>query len=238
MKKKILFIAALAIMAIGFTSCEKQSLGKTQITYYADIQLKGGSQVVVNKGTEYVEPGYTATMAGQDVTSQVAVSGSVDTSTSGVYTLYYSMSNKDGFTSSVSRTVIVLDLTDAVEGFWACTPTSFRTNTNTGAAVAYGESFEILIIGEGDGVYLVDDLLAGWYAQRAGYGTDYAMEAEISIAPDGSITLLDSYVPGWSDAADALSADAKYDAAAKTITYTVTYAGYLDFTVTLNKVEL
>ena len=37
---------------------------------------------------------------------------------------------------------------------------------------------------------------------------------------------------------DALSADSKYDAGAKTITYTVTYAGYLDFSVELNKVDL
>ena len=238
MKKNILFVMALALLTLGFTSCEKESAGKTQITYYADIQLNGESQMVVAKGSAFTDPGWTATMAGEDVTDQVKVSGSVDTSKSGVYSLVYSMVNKDGFEASVTRTVIVLDLTDPIEGFWACTPTSYRTNTNTGAVVAYGASFEILIIGEGGGKYLVDDLLAGWYCQRAGYGTNYAMGAEISIADDGAITLDDSFVPGWGDSADALSSDAKYDATAKQIDYTVTYAGYLDFTVTLNKVDL
>ena len=70
-------------------------------------------------------------------------------------------------------------------------------------------------------------------------GSDYAMQAEIAIDDvTGAITLNDSYVPGWSDAADALSSDAKYDAATQTISYTVTYAGYMDFTVELTKVDL
>lgn len=237
MKKNILFIMALALLTLGFTSCEKESAGKTRITYYADIQLAGESQMVVAKGTAYVEPGWTATMAGQDVTDSVKVSGSVDTSTSGVYTLVYSMLNKDGFEASVSRKVVVLDLTNPVEGFWACTPSSYRENANTGAQVAYGASFEILLIGEGGGKFEVDDLLAGWYCQRADYGTNYAMQGEIQIADDGTITMLDSYVPGWGDSADLLE-NGLYDASTNTITYKLTYAGYLVFYVTLNKVEL
>lgn len=238
MKKSIICLAALLGLAFGFTSCEKESLGQTSTTYFAEIILEGDETMVVAKGSTFVDPGFTATMKGEDVTDKVEVSGSVDTSTSGVYTLTYSTVNADGFVASVSRTVIVLDLTDPVEGFWACTPTSFRLNANTGATVDYGASFEVLIIGEGDGAYYVDDLLAGWYAQRAGYGDSYAMQATISIADDGAITLENSYVPGWGDAADALSADSKYDAGTKTITYTVTYAGYLDFSVELNKVDL
>lgn len=238
MKKSILFIATLALLTLGFSSCEKQSAGLTQITYYAEIILEGDATMVVAKGSEFVDPGFTATMKGEDVTDKVEVNSNVDTSTSGVYSVVYSIVNADGFPASATRTVIVLDLTNAVEGFWACSPASHRTNTNTGADVAYGASFEILILDNGDGTYFVDDLLAGWYAQRAGYGDSYAMQATISIADDGAITLENSYVPGWGDAADALSADSKYDAGAKTITYTVTYAGYLDFSVELNKVDL
>ena len=238
MKKKILFIAVMALLTLGFASCEKESLGKTKITYYADIQLLGDATMVVAKGSTFVDPGCKATMAGEDVTDKVEIVSNVDASKSGVYSVVYSVTNADGFVASASREVVVLDLSDAVEGFWACTPTSFRTNTNTGAVVAYGKSYEILLIKYADGIYHVDDLLAGWYCQRAGYGTNYAMEAYIGIADDGAISLLASQVPGWGDAADALSADAKYDATAKTIEYTVTYAGYLDFTVTLNKVEL
>lgn len=238
MKKSILFIATLALLTLGFSSCEKQSAGLTQITYYAEIILEGESTMIVAKGSEFVDPGFTATMKGEDVTDKVEINSNVDTSTSGVYSVVYSIVNADGFPASATRTVIVLDLSSAIEGFWACSPASHRTNTNTGADVAYGASFEILILDNGDGTYFVDDLLAGWYAQRAGYGDSYAMQATISIADDGAITLENSYVPGWGDAADALSADSKYDAGAKTITYTVTYAGYLDFSVELNKVDL
>lgn len=238
MKKSILFIATLALLTLGFSSCEKQSAGLTQITYYAEIILEGESTMIVAKGSEFVDPGFTATMKGEDVSDKVEVTSDVDTSVSGVYSIVYSIVNEDGFPASASRTVIVLDITDPVEGFWACSPASYRTNTNSGAVGEYGASYEILIVSNGDGTYFVDDLLAGWYAQRVGYGSDYAMQAEIAIAGDGSITLNDSYVPGWGDAADALSSDAKYDAATQTISYTVTYAGYLDFTVELTKVDL
>ncbi|MBR4520872.1 MAG: DUF5012 domain-containing protein [Paludibacteraceae bacterium] len=239
MKKNILFIATLALLALGFTSCEKESAGLTKITYYAEIALEGESTMIVAKGSEFVDPGFTATMKGEDVSDQVEVSSDVDTSESGVYSIIYSIVNEDGFTASASRTVIVLDLGNPIEGFWACSPASYRTNNNSGAVGEYGASYEILIIGNGDGTYFVDDLLAGWYAQKAGYGSDYAMQAEIAIDDvTGAITLNDSYVPGWSDAADALSSDAKYDAATQTISYTVTYAGYMDFTVELTKVDL
>jgi hypothetical protein len=238
MKKSIICLVALFALALGFTSCEKESAGLTSITYFAEIVLEGDATMVVDKGSEFVDPGFTATMKGEDVTDKVEVNSNVDTSTSGVYSVVYSIVNADGFPASATRTVIVLDLSSAIEGFWACSPASHRTNTNTGADVAYGASFEIMIIDNGDGTYFVDDLLAGWYAQRAGYGDSYAMQATISIADDGTITLESSNVPGWGDAADALSADSKYDAGAKTITYTVTYAGYLDFSVELNKVDL
>ena len=238
MKKSIIFIAVLALLTLGFTACEKESEGKTRITYYAEIILKGDATMVVEKGSEFKDPGFTATMKGEDVTEQVKVASDVDTSTSGVYSVNYSIANEDGFVASATRTVIVMNLSDPVEGFWTVTPESYRDYN--GKVVAYGKSFEILIIGEGDGIYAVDDLLAGWYCQRAGYGEDYAMQAKIAIAADGTITLEDSFVPGWGDKADYLK-DGKFDADTKTITYDVGYgrpANPMDFYVTLNKVEL
>lgn len=236
MKKNILLIAALALLTLGFTSCEKKSEGLTSITYYAEILLEGDDFMVVAKGSTFTEPGYSATMAGKDVTDKVQVSSDLDTSVSGVYSIIYSMENADGFTASVSRTVVVLDLNDPIEGFWAVTPTSTREyNGNT---VEYGAPFEILIIGEGDGVYLVDDMFAGWYAQRAGYGSAYAMEGEIEIADNGTITLIDSYLIGWGDSVEELN-NGKYDAASGSITYQAVYnKGTMFFNVTLNKEEL
>lgn len=236
MKKSILLIAVLGLLTLGFTSCEKKSAGLTQITYYADIQLEGDDYMVIEKGSTYEEPGFSATMAGQDVTSRLTIYSDLDTSKSGVYTITYSMVNDDGFPSSASRTVVVLDFNDPVEGFWYVTPTSFREYN--GKVVEYGAPFEILIIGEGDGVYYVDDLFAGWYAQRAGYGSNYAMEGEIQIAADGAISLLGSLVAGWGDSVEALN-DAKYDAATSSIVYQAVYnKGTMFFNVTLIKEEL
>ncbi|MBR1878425.1 MAG: DUF5012 domain-containing protein [Paludibacteraceae bacterium] len=235
MKKKILFIAVMALLTVGFASCEKESLGKTQITYYAEIQLEGESQMIIDKGSTYVEPGFTATMAGKDVSDQVTVTGDVDTSASGVYTISYSVVNADGFVASASRTVVVLDPADPIEGFWQL-DASVSTRDYNGTVASYKGNFQILFLSEGAGTYFVDDLFAGWYAQGAGYGTAYAMQAEITIAADGTITLEYSYVPGWGDSADYLNAGV-YDAANKQITYKVGYAGIMEFDVTLNKVE-
>ena len=91
----------------------------------------------------------------------------------------------------------------------------------------------MLVIGNGDGTYNVDDMLAGWYAQRAGYGTDYAMQGLINVAADGAVSLLYNYVPGWGDAADDMT-DATFDAATKTIKWNVLYAG-MNFVVTMSK---
>ena len=226
------FVASLLL----FNSCEKKSEGLTRITYYAAIELEGESTMVVDKGSVFVDPGFTATMNGEDVTDDVVVSGDVDTSTSGVYTITYSAVNADGFSSSVSRTVVVLNLSDPIEGFWSTDPASFRIYDG-GAPVAFGKAFEILIIGNGDGTYNVDDLMAGWYCQRAGYGTNYAMQGVIAVAEDGTITLKGSLVPGWGDAADDLT-DGMFDAVNNTISYKLFYAGVIEFDVTLNKIAL
>lgn len=234
MKNKVLYFALLTIMLFSFSSCEKESLGLTDITYYADIQLLGETSIIVNKGDNFEDPGFKATINGKDVSSQVTVKSNVDTSESGIYSIVYSMTNEDGFESSVTRTIIVLDLTDPIEGIWGVTPTSFRIYDG-GAPVAYGDSFEFLVINRGSGDFFIEDLMAGWYAQRAGYGSNYAMQALVNIADDGTITLKESQVPGWGDSADDLK-NGKYDAATSTITYNLFYAEKIEFDVTLNKV--
>jgi hypothetical protein len=81
----------------------------------------------------------------------------------------------------------------------------------------------------GDGTYNVDDLLGGWYCQRAGYGTNYAMAGVIAIEDDGSVICLANGVPGWGDEADAF--EGTFDAATGTFNLKVTYAA-MDFVQT------
>ena len=211
----------LALVSFVLTSCgDKESEGLSRFTYYPVLELQGGDYMVVDKGSTFQDPGFTATLNGEDVSSQVAVSSNVNTSKSGVYSVVYSIKNSDGITANAKRTVVVLDPNSAVEGFYLTQADSYRLRQ--GAQVAYGSEFEILIIDNGDGSYDVDDMLGGWYCQRAGYGTNYAMEATITIADDGTVDCVDNYVPGWGDGLDDF--EGTFDAATSTFQINAVYA--------------
>ena len=194
-----------ALVALMVTSCgDKKSEGLSRFTYYPTIELEGDTYLVWDKGTPFVDPGYVSTMNGEDVTAEVIISGTPDVNKSGIYTMTYTTKkNDDGFDASASRTVVVLDPNSAVEGFYLTQPDSYRTYN--GNEVAFGNAFEILIIDNGDGTLYVDDLFGGWYCQRAGYGTKYAMGGTISLAADGTVGLISSLVPGWGDSLDDLT---------------------------------
>ena len=225
MKKNILFTMLFALCALVLTSCDKKSEGLSRITYYPSITLNGDTYMVWEKGEAYVEPGYYSELNGEDVTSQVTVSGNVDVNKSGIYTLTYTtVKNEDGFDASASRTVVVLDSSSNIEGFYLNQATSNRNGT------AYGKNYEVLVIDNGDGTVTVDDILGGWYCQRAGYGTKYAMTADIAVAADGTMTLISSYVPGWGDGLDSL--EGTFNAGSSTFNFVCVYAGSLTFTET------
>ena len=194
-----------AVVALLVTSCgDKETEGMSRFTYYPTIELEGDSYLVWDKGTPFVDPGYVSTMNGEDVTAEVIISGTPDVNKSGIYTMTYTTKkNDDGFDASASRTVVVLDPNSAVEGFYLTQPDSYRTYN--GNEVAFGNAFEILVIDNGDGTLYVDDLFGGWYCQRAGYGTKYAMGGTISLAADGTVGLISSLVPGWGNGLDDLT---------------------------------
>ena len=194
-----------AVVALLVTSCgDKETEGMSRFTYYPTIELEGDTYLVWDKGTPFVDPGYVSTMNGEDVTAEVMISGTPDVNKSGIYTMTYTTKkNDDGFDASASRTVVVLDPNSAVEGFYLTQPDSYRTYN--GNEVAFGNAFEILVIDNGDGTLYVDDLFGGWYCQRAGYGTKYAMGGTISLAADGTVGLISSLVPGWGNGLDDLT---------------------------------
>ena len=205
MKKNVLYTMLFAMVALLVTSCgDKTSEGMSRFTYYPTIELEGDSYLVWDKGTPWQEPGYVSTMNGEDVTSEVTVSGAPDVNKSGIYSITYTTKkNSDGFDASATRTVVVLDPNSEIEGFYLTQPDSYRSYN--GNDVAYKNAYEILIIDNGDGTLTVDDLFGGWYAQRAGYGTNYAAFGYISLAEDGTVGLVDSIVPGWGDSLDDLT---------------------------------
>ena len=228
--KKIIYFAIGAVVAMTLAaSCTKESEGLTRITYYPVLELEGETTMLVDKGSNFTEPGYTATLNGEDVSADVKIESDVNTSKSGIYSVVYSIMNSDGFSSVAKRTVIVFDFEDPVEGIYTVDPSSYRLYN--GAQLAFGRAFQIYVLANGDGTYLVDDILGGWYCQRAGYGTDYAMQATISIS-GGSVNLINSYIPGWGDSlvdwADGSFADG-------TLSYTAVYVSGMEFHITMSK---
>jgi len=111
MKNKIILFSVLVMAA--FNSCNKDTVhntadhvGISKVTHYVVLKLKGESIMSVVTGGSFADPGADATENGE--TAQYSTSGSVDVSTPGLYILTYSAVNKDGFSSSVSRTVVVI----------------------------------------------------------------------------------------------------------------------------------
>lgn len=219
----------LAFTSLGLSSCgDKETEGLSRITYYPTIEIQGDDPYVMAKGSTWADPGYVSIMGGEDVSDKVTVKGAPDGTTSGDFTITYTTTkNEDGFDASATRRVIVADKADAVEGLYWLDASSYRLRQ--GAKVAYGASYPIAVIKRADGNYHVDDMLGGWYYYRAGYGVRYAMEAVISVAADGTVSLLASQVPGWGDSHDDFTGT--FDAATGTFTLNTVYAG-MDFVQT------
>ncbi len=225
----------LLAVSMFFVGCKKESEGKTRITYYPVITLEGDAVLVVEKGSEFVDPGFTCTMGEEDVTDQVTVTGEVNTDEGGFYTIVYtSPNNEDGFGATASRQVIVHESNPLEFSTFATDPASFRVY-GEGDPVAMGEGFTVnLTYHLGDNIFVIDDMFGGWYAQRAGYGSTYAMQGIIQIKDDNSIELLDSFVQGWGDSLDYLE-EGSWNAEEGKMHWIVGYANAMYFDITLIK---
>jgi hypothetical protein len=84
----------------------------TTVTQKPTITLTGDNPFTLEKGTPYVEPGYSASDPEDgDLTASVIVTGTIDENTLGAQTLTYSVTDSAGATTTVTRTVNVVDTT-------------------------------------------------------------------------------------------------------------------------------
>lgn len=186
MKKIFLFGLAISMATLGLTSCndDHDQLTDSRVTTFANLELLGDEVVEINVGETFTDPGYIATEGEEDITSKVKITGTVDTSKGGFYTLTYSVSNKDNFAVEASRLVMV-------------------KNPNSLASAYYGESqygsrhyydAPITITDRGNGTYLIDDLAGGFYCygRYPGYEPtyDFHCEAIIKLNADNTIELV------------------------------------------------
>lgn len=258
MRKYLSFISACLLAATALTSCEKDTEDTTSTTYYPVIELNGETIMRVALGSDFTEPGYSATEGDTDITAKVTTSvtnvatgetlSSVPTDAVGMYRITYKAVNVDGFSKTTSRDVIVYN--PAVHVMMAgsydtdMTATLYGTAGKTFAdyAASYGFTDQctgITFTELAPGFYYCNDLFAGWYSQVRGYaatnGTRYDMTGYISVNDDNSLTLLSSYVAGWGDSLDWLTGS--FDPATSTISYDLSYAGQISMSIVLNMVQ-
>jgi hypothetical protein len=108
------YILPILVAFIAVTGCNKKdhfvdnenNVGSSRVTYFALLTLKGDPYMSVVKGGTFTDPGATATEKGTPI--NVTTSGTVNTSTPGLYILTYSAVNKDGFAATTTRTVAVI----------------------------------------------------------------------------------------------------------------------------------
>jgi beta-glucanase (GH16 family) len=77
------------------------------------ITLTGSTSITIEQGTDFSEPGWSASDNVDDALT-VTTEGTVNSDLVGVYTLTYSTSDSAGNTTSVTRTVTVVDTTPPV----------------------------------------------------------------------------------------------------------------------------
>lgn len=235
MKNILNILLVVALVSFSFTSCEQETTaGLTRITYYPTLNVLGDAVILIDKGDAYVDPGCYAELNGEDVTDQVAVVSNVDASTPGIYSVSYKITNEDGFFVTGSRTVYVADPTPSPisTGMHTCVDGTHRITLTTGAKIVY-KGFEMLILQVAPGKYYISDFLGGYYEQRLGYGSNYAMTGYFTLNNDNTLSLVSSYVAGWGDGLD-LMKNATFDPVSGQISYSVEYAGFLEFNVILN----
>jgi hypothetical protein len=104
---KILNIGALGILFF-LSACSYEDPITSKVTNYPILTVNGETTMVLIEGDTYTEEGAEATEAGVEIEVTTTGSESVDTSTPGVYNVYYSAVNVDGFPAEARRIIIVL----------------------------------------------------------------------------------------------------------------------------------
>ena len=230
MKSKILYGLAFCMMLFCFSSCndDNDELTDSKLTYYPIFSLQGDAFTLSSLGSKYVDAGCTATLKGEDCTSQIVTTGlnDIDIKTAGLYTVTYTVVNAEGYSKSISRTVAVCDPSVKTDITGAYTTQEGTYRETSKGDVAY-PGIKVNITKAAPGIFEVDCILGGYYYPRqasAGTNSNYCMHGYFQLLSDGTIKCLSGDVAAWGDSYSDFS-NGKYDAETGTISYVVVYAG-------------
>lgn len=194
MKKVIL---SLLLVCSFLVSCESDTTADvSRVTNYPQFTLNGDALMYVQKGSEFIDPGVIVTEGGVEIPYTTTVSGAyrggstLNTNVVDVYNIVYSAVNQDGFSGSISRTVIVYedsDLVTSISGLYKSTVVR-----NGVSSAQYTNMEYVLVWKNDDGTYQMSDGIGGYYDLGRGYGPGYAAGPVIITANDISTN---SYAP-------------------------------------------
>lgn len=183
MKKYLIFLLSSALLVLA-TGCEKTSKGHTQIINYPVITLLGDNPYVVQLGGGYKEPGFTATLEGEDYSSKVTIDSNVNPDIPGIYAVSYSATSPEGFSWTLNRDVYVLNPGGVANVYISHCWMGSRDYKN----------IPIVISPISDGVYELEDMCGGFYfaGRYPGYEPTYDFHGEVqfSLNEDGTFNIL------------------------------------------------
>jgi hypothetical protein len=164
-------IAGITMLLLTFFSCSLEPEIHSTITNYPIMSLKGEQTVFVPLGSTYNDPGITATENGAVIAYTSTAAGvyrkgnKLDTNIADQYIQTYKATNKDGFSNTITRTVIVYktgDLVNSIEGLY--TSTSRRNGSLLPSSQGSSVDMKYIHIWKNtNGTYQVSDAFGGWY---------------------------------------------------------------------------
>ncbi|WP_282637823.1 BT_2262 family domain-containing protein [Sphingobacterium thalpophilum] len=212
------FILALCLLQ----ACKKETTeGYTHVTTFPLLSIEGSSRVTLPLGGTFSEPGYIATIDGNDVSEKVAIKSTINANKIGAYNVTYSIANEEGYKAEVTRDVYVYDPTPSIMPSKAY---QVQSGSNRNGTVSFN-GYTIAVYQTSPGIFTITDFLGGYYDKRAGYGIKYAALGKFKLNGDNTLSLIESFVAGWGDSLSALE-NGKFDPATKTISFTAVYAGF------------
>ena len=246
MKKNILYTMMVALAVTLLASCDKDSEGLSKIIDYPALTITGDVFYISPIGQTYVDEGCTATYQGADYTSHIIAEGieDIDVNTPGLYYVTYSATSPDGFTWSETRTVAVCDpsVTTDLSGTWTTTENTYRLNSNTNGKIGYSEcTTEIKYLCPG--IFEIQDYMAGFYSQYAGYQAaypsyDFDLDGIFQLTADNKIVAISSNPLTIFNPAIAVESiqDGEYDPATGVISFVMYQQNtYMQYHVELKK---
>lgn len=170
---KKIFITLSFLVALLFISCDNEDTANvSEVTYFPTVTVNGANPLVIKTiGSPYIDPGATATENGAPIPYTISALGkyrggtTVDTNKMDEYIQTYTAVNKDGFSGSADRKVIVYqngNLTTSIEGLY--TSTVKRNGSFMSASQGSSVNMKYVYIWKNtNGTFQVSDAFGGWY---------------------------------------------------------------------------